>query len=87
MREGRLQEIKAGIESLDTGRYYGADMLADALTEKNSEAAELVAEVERLEGRLEAVCAVLSDAEAFDGVVDASKVLEAVRGGQEPEAL
>lgn len=44
------------------------------------EALELAAEVRRLEGRLQAVCDVLSDADAFDGVVDPETVMEAVRG-------
>lgn len=41
---------------------------------------ELVLEVRRLNERLEAVCGVVSDADAFDGVVEANKIMEAVRG-------
>ena len=41
---------------------------------------ELLAEVARLEGRLEAVCGVVSDACAFGEAIPALAILEAVRG-------
>ena len=71
MHERRLAEIKA-------------EMTAD-LYPREAEYAlamgrELVREVETLRARLEAVCGVLADAAAFDGVVESNKVLEAVRG-------
>lgn len=43
-------------------------------------ATELVAEIERLNGRLEAVCAIVSDACAFGEGLSALRILEAVRG-------
>jgi hypothetical protein len=68
MREGRLEEIKE------------ATAEAWFVSEVRPFVDELVEEVEELRGRLGAVCDVLSDAEAFDEVVNPWKVLEAVRG-------
>jgi hypothetical protein len=42
--------------------------------------ADLLAEVERLQGRLEAVCAIMTDPNAFYGEEVTVKVMEAVRG-------
>jgi hypothetical protein len=48
MRAARLAEIKEAIEGLDTGKYHGADMLADALVEMTGNARELLEEIERV---------------------------------------
>jgi hypothetical protein len=45
-----------------------------------NEALDLVEEVELLRGRLEAVCAIMTDPNAFYGEEVTVKVMEAVRG-------
>jgi hypothetical protein len=57
----------------------GADM-NQALGNQCDAVVELAGEVERLRGRLEAVCAVVSDAAAFGEPVSSVAVMEAVRG-------
>ena len=69
MHEGRLEEIKA--EALSDKNW---------VSESDLVILELVAEVECLRGRLEAVCDVVSDACAFGDDVPALRVMEAVRG-------
>ena len=68
MDEGRLEEIEA--------------TAADAwfISEVRPFVAELVDEVRALEGRLQAVRDVVSDAESYGEDLDHEKVLEAVRG-------
>lgn len=68
MDEGRLEEIEATAAE------------AWFISEVRPDIAELVAEVRKLRGRLEAVSDALSDAAAFGRVVEANEVLEAVRG-------
>jgi hypothetical protein len=53
--DSRLADIRERAETLDTGAYHGADMLAWELVSRTEETLELVAEIERLraiEGRL-----------------------------------
>lgn len=71
MREGRLEEIKEATED------------AWFVSEVRPFVGELVEEVETLRGRLEAVCDVVSDADAFNGVVEATAIMGAVRGESE----
>jgi hypothetical protein len=68
MEEGRLEEIEA--------------TAADAwfISEVREDIAELVAEVRRLNGRLEAVESIMADPNAFYGQDVTDKVLGAVRG-------
>jgi len=80
MDEGRLEEIKARIESMYTANYYDTNDFANALSDTRLEAQELIEEVESLRGRLEAVCGVVSDAAAFGDDISALRVMEAVRG-------
>lgn len=83
MDEGRLEQVKEDLRKLENGDYYDTNDYAGALSETGSLAQELVEEVETLRGRLQAVCDVLSDAEAYGEDVDPGKVLEAVRGERE----
>lgn len=48
MRAARLAEIKEAIETLDTGKYHGADMLAVALIEMAGQVRELIEELEEI---------------------------------------
>ncbi len=74
MDKSRLEECRAWAESTDKHVHISGVRLPAGM------ATELVAEVERLNGRLQAVCDVLSDADAFDGVIHDSDIMEAVRG-------
>jgi hypothetical protein len=78
MNEERLKEIKAFAEA-ELRHTFPLDAMDFAARTKR-DTLDLVAEVEELRGRLEAVCAVLSDACAFGEDISALKVLEAVRG-------
>lgn len=80
MNEYRLLDIKERIEGLESKPLHFADDYAFELRQTAQEALELVAEVERLNGRLEAVCGVLWDAAAFGAPVSDLAVMEAVRG-------
>jgi hypothetical protein len=68
MGEGRLEEIKEATED------------AWFVSEVRPFVAELVEEVRRLNGRLEAVCDVVSDCAPFGEPVSSVAVMEAVRG-------
>lgn len=48
MQKDRLEEIKEAVENLDTDKYHGADMLADALVDMAGNARELLEEIERI---------------------------------------
>lgn len=84
MTEDRLDEIRAGIEGLDTGAYHGADMLADALVEKNSEARELLEEVERLRGLEAHVVGQIASLNRVIAQLD-EKIVEATENGNPSE--
>jgi hypothetical protein len=55
-------------------------VLALAESSESSDAILLASEVRRLQGRLEAVCGVVSDSSPFGEDLDAEKIMEAVRG-------
>lgn len=79
--EGRLDELQKRFQKLGTAAMaLGIDGDWKWLGDISENGVELVAEVRRLEGRLEAVCAVLSDAEAMGEPVSPERILEAVRG-------
>jgi hypothetical protein len=80
MREGRLEEIRECAEDWDYGKYYDTSDFADALSLARSDARELIEEVERLRGRLEAVERLVLDACAYGDDISALRVLEAARG-------
>jgi hypothetical protein len=48
MRAERLKEIKEAVEGLDTGKYHGADMVAEALVEMAGHARDLIEELEEI---------------------------------------
>lgn len=80
MDERRLEMIKEEAERV-AGQVGGSGGFSLSYGRKRAaEALELVAEIERLNGRLEAVCAIVSDACAFGEDISALRVLEAVRG-------
>lgn len=68
MEEGRLEEIKEATED------------AWFVSEVRPFVAELVEEIDRLNGRLQAVCDVVSNAEAFGDSPESGRIMEAVRG-------
>ena len=78
MQEGRLEKIKAWAEE-PLRRTFPLDAMEFADTSRRV-TLELVAEVKRLNGRLQAVCDVLSNADATDGVIRDGAVMEAVWG-------
>lgn len=49
MEEEWLTEIESRIESMDVGKYHGADMLANALIEMTNDARDLLEEVRLLQ--------------------------------------
>lgn len=80
MHEDRLKKIKGRINLVDLTVYPDAGVMIESLEEIRQDARVLVAEVERLNGRLEAVCDAVSDACAFGEPVSSVAVMEAVRG-------
>jgi hypothetical protein len=78
MHERRLKEIKEFAEA-ELRATFPLDA-EDFARRTKKDTLDLVAEIERLNGRLEAVCDVLSDADAFDGVISDELVMRAVRG-------
>jgi len=80
MHESQLKWIKERLEGHDVGKYHDASDMAVGFGEIVNDARDLVEEVERLNGRLEAVCAIVSDACAFGEDLSALRILEAVRG-------
>lgn len=80
MHEHRRLVLENKAKADDERAFSGGADMRQALSNQCASVLELSAEVARLEGRLEAVCDVLSDADAFDGVVHQEKVMDAVRG-------
>jgi hypothetical protein len=78
MNEGRLERVKEVLAKLDDAPRYDTNDFANDLFATHQLALELVEEVESLRGRLQAVCDVVSDADAFNGVVTIG--LEGTRG-------
>lgn len=60
--------------------FFTADGLQQTMEYRCLDVLELALEVRRLEGRLDAVCDVVSDAAAFGEPVSSVAVMEAVRG-------
>lgn len=85
MDEERWQRLHDKfLAELNRERGRGEDIeVYDDKVNATLDALELVFEVRSLRRRLEAVCQVVSDAEAFGEDLDAEKIMEAVRG---PEA-
>lgn len=79
--EGRLNEIRVQFDKMGTAALaYGRDPDLQWLLNISENGMALADEVRLLEGRLESVCAVLSDAEAMGEPVSPERILEAVRG-------
>lgn len=83
MDEGRLEQIKEDLANLEATSRYDTNDFSNDLFTTNQLAHELVEEVETLRGRLQAVCDVLSDADAFNGVVEANAKAKAWDSGMQ----
>lgn len=79
MDKARLEEIKNESQSV-LNVQTDFEWSQTYVNMRAKETLELVAEVERLQGRLEAVCAIMTDPNAFYGEEVTVKVMEAVRG-------
>lgn len=77
-----LQEVESQIEGMDVGNYYGADMLASALTEMTGNARDLLEEVRELKARLAAVENIVLNAAAYGDDIPALRILQAARGSR-----
>lgn len=74
MREERLEECRAWAEITDENLDCAGLRLPDGM------ATEMVEEIDRLNGRLQAVCDVVNNAAAFGDSPEAGRIMEAVRG-------
>ncbi len=80
MHEHRLLVIMNQAKADLSRPFFTADGLQQAMEYRCLDVLELAEYVRALEGRLDAVCDVVSDAAAFGDDIAAACVLEAVRG-------